>query len=178
MSKALLRAIGRAPPALHSVGAGVSSLQKGGYVPGIRAKTHSFVSQHRAMQPERPKATGEPSAPKPEARQARARKPSAKVWGYDAPTIVVHNHVPRPRCCHARKRRKASPLAPKAPDAPEVPLTGYRGVAQRAMRRAKRVGLFLLQAAMLVSSLMPRVSVGIGINPVWPDTWPSFMRRR
>lgn len=141
-------------------------------MPGIRATSQSFARAHRVANEQGPDA----QVPVPKGPRKTPR-PTAKAWGYDAPTIVVHNHMPRPRCCHTRKKRPRAKTT-AAPSVPEVPLTGWRGVAQRNYRRAKRAGLFLLQAAMLISSMLPRVSVGIGINPVWPESWPSFMRRR
>ena len=138
-------------------------------MPGIRATSRSYASLYRAKS-NAVQVTQRPyKAPIPEAVGTSFEQP---------PIIIVRDHILRPRCCHARKKRPRATIVPEAPSVPEVQHKGLRGFAQRTYRRVKRVGLFLLQATLFVSSIMPRISVGIGINPVWPDTWPSFMRRR
>lgn len=155
-------------------------------MPGIRANYVSYAKSHahRYTPPLSPPLSPTSSGSGSDTFTRKARVPSAPsvptvtTRNTAQPIIIVHNHIPKHRCCHGRKRAGLRPRKVEAPKPPEVTLPGWRGKAQRCFRWCRRMGLYVLQAGILLSSLVPRINIGIGINPVWPESWPSFLRRR
>ncbi len=135
-------------------------------MPVIRARTQSYSSLYRMMEGQ--------TTPKKNQRPKVRVEVKGKT---ERPIIIVHNHLP-PVSCNAHRRRRKVTEPPRPPSVPEVVPPGWRGCLYRGKKYGRRVAVFVVQAMMLVSSCMPRVSVGIGINPIWPDTWPSIFRRR